>query len=100
MYVLPLVMGKGSFSGATIRIISYVRSRTLVLRVCDSYLAYDHYVRGKSPFLDSIFIICDFSDVFRTNLPSLFHKCQIEFPIDIKLGTQPISMAPYRMAPV
>ena len=40
-----------------------------------------------------------FSDVFPTNLPSLPSECDFKFSIDLELGTQPISKAPYHMAP-
>ena len=43
--------------------------------------------------------MCEFTDVFPDNLPSLPLNREIEFRIDILLGTVPISKAPCRIAP-
>ena len=40
-----------------------------------------------------------FPDVFPEDLPGLPTPREIEFSIELVLGTQPISIAPYRMAP-
>ena len=42
----------------------------------------------------------DYPDVFPEELPGLPPDRDIEFCIDITEGTQPISIPPYRMAPV
>ena len=44
-------------------------------------------------------VVCEFSDVFPEELPGLPPEREIEFCIDVVTGTDPISMAPYRMAP-
>ena len=44
-------------------------------------------------------MVCEYSDVFPEDLVSLPHHREIEFSIDLVLGTAPISMAPYRFAP-
>ena len=41
----------------------------------------------------------DFLDVFPDDLPGLSPERQLDFPIDLVLGTTPISLPPYRMAP-
>ncbi|WVZ97434.1 hypothetical protein U9M48_042973 [Paspalum notatum var. saurae] len=44
-------------------------------------------------------IVCDFPDVFPEELPSLPPDRDMEFSIELVLGTAPISKRPYRMAP-
>jgi len=50
--------------------------------------------------LEEIPIVSDFVDVFPEELPGLPPNREIEFTIDLLLGTGPISKAPYRMAPL
>ena len=45
-------------------------------------------------------ILSEFANVFLTDLPSIPPKREIKFCIDILPNTQPISIPPYRMAPV
>ena len=47
----------------------------------------------------SIRTVRDFPDVFPEDLPGLPPTREIDFAIDLIPGTQPISKAPYRMAP-
>ena len=43
--------------------------------------------------------MCDFIDVFPEELPGLPPVREMEFCLDLALGTAPISMSPYRFAP-
>jgi hypothetical protein len=43
-------------------------------------------------------VVKEFPDVFFEDLPGLPPDREIEFSIDLLLGTTPISKAPYRMA--
>ena len=45
-------------------------------------------------------IVCKFVDAFPEDLPGLPPIREIEFTIDLVPGTSPISIPPYRMAPV
>ena len=47
-----------------------------------------------------MWIVSDFLDVFVNELPGLPPKREIEFTIDFYLGTEPISIVPYRMTPL
>ena len=49
--------------------------------------------------LESVPVVSELSEVFRTNLPRLPPDRDIDFCIDVDTGTQPISIPPYRMAP-
>ena len=45
-------------------------------------------------------VVCEYADVFLEELLGLPPKREIDFTIELQLGTSPISMAPHRMAPV
>lgn len=62
-----------------------------------SYLCYDTHVESLT--FDSVPIVCEFLDVFLDDLPGIPPNFEIEFSINLEPGTQPISMAPYYMAP-
>ena len=47
-----------------------------------------------------VLVVSDFPDVFPDELLGLPPQREIEFKIDLYLGTEPISIAPYRMAPL
>lgn len=42
-------------------------------------------------------IVCDFPEVFLEDVSDLPPECEVEFSIELVLGTRPISMAPYYM---
>ena len=50
--------------------------------------------------LEDIPIVNEFPDVFPDELPGLPPDREIEFAIDLAPGTEPVSEALYRMAPV
>ena len=45
-------------------------------------------------------VVNEFFDVFPEDLPGLLPDREIEFEIELAPGTEPISITPYRMAPV
>ncbi|KAA3453430.1 DNA/RNA polymerases superfamily protein [Gossypium australe] len=49
--------------------------------------------------IESVPIVYEYPDVFPEELPGLPPVREIEFRIELALGTAPISIAPYRMAP-
>ena len=42
--------------------------------------------------------MCEYPDVFPDDLPGMPPKCDIEFIVDLLLGTAPIAKRPYRMS--
>ena len=44
-------------------------------------------------------VVCEFPDVFLDELPGLLPDRDVEFKIELVLGTAPISRRPYRMPP-
>ena len=62
------------------------------------YLAYIVEVREDDVRLEDIPVVREFPDVFQDDLPGLPPNREIDFQIELALGTEPISRAPYRMA--
>ena len=48
----------------------------------------------------AVLVMLDFQNVFLDELQRLPPQREIEFKIDLYPGTEPISIAPYRMAPL
>ena len=63
------------------------------------YLAYEVEVRDDDMRLEDIPVVREFPDVFPDDLPGLPPDREIDFQIELAPGTEPISRAPYRMAP-
>ena len=80
-------------------IISAITARKMLRRGCTGYLVVIRNVEAKAGVVKNVPMVCRFSDVFPEELPGLPPEREIEFCIDVVTGTDPISMAPYRMAP-
>jgi hypothetical protein len=51
------------------------------------------------PEIKDILVVCEFPDVFPDDLPGLPPERDVEFVIELKPGTTPISRRSYRMPP-
>jgi hypothetical protein len=51
------------------------------------------------PTLDQVPVVCEYPDVFPEELPGMPPDRDIEFIIELILGTAPIAQRPYRMNP-
>ncbi|KAG8478765.1 hypothetical protein CXB51_028636 [Gossypium anomalum] len=67
---------------------------------CDAYLAYVLDTKVSESKIESVPIVCEFSDVFLEELLGLPLIREVEFGIELVLGKTPISIAPYGMAPI
>ena len=45
-------------------------------------------------------VVCEYEDVFPNKLPGLPPHRDVDFVIELHLGTSPISMTPHRMASI
>nr|GFC20565.1 putative reverse transcriptase domain, aspartic peptidase domain protein [Tanacetum cinerariifolium] len=54
----------------------------------------------ESPNIENLSVVHEFADVFPDELHGLPSAKEIEFGIELIPGAEPISKAPYRMAPV
>ena len=50
--------------------------------------------------LDLPRVVCEYKDIFSDELPGLPPQRDVDFCIELHLGTLPISMTPHRMAPI
>ncbi|XP_052478411.1 uncharacterized protein LOC128033951 [Gossypium raimondii] len=71
----------------------------MISKGCEAFLAYilDTWEFGLK--LDQVSVVNKFEDVFPEELPSLPLEREVEFVNDLILGTMPISIPSYRMAP-
>jgi hypothetical protein len=51
--------------------------------------------KEDKPKLEDFSILCDFRDMFMDEIPELPPRRDIDFSIDLLLGSAPISKAPY-----
>ena len=75
-------------------------TRKMVRKGCEAYLAYViDTVKARSSVSD-IPTVSDFRDVFPEELSGLPPQREIEFAIDVVPSATPVSITPYRIAPV
>ena len=48
--------------------------------------------------IDKFQVVCKFPEVFPDEIPDVPPEREVEFSIDLVLGTKPVSMAPYHMS--
>ena len=84
---------------ATIPMISVMKVEKLIRDGCEAYLAFVTTDEGSKRELSEVPVVQDFQEVFLDELLGLPPRKEAEFTIELLPGTQPISKAPYRMAP-
>ncbi|XP_070039839.1 uncharacterized protein [Nicotiana tomentosiformis] len=94
----PIII-RGEVGTLVGKLISYLKARKLVSSECLAYLAHMQDMKIGSLVLESVPTVKEFSDVFLDDLQGIPPDREIEFGIDALLGTQPISIPPYRIAP-
>nr|GFC02625.1 putative reverse transcriptase domain, aspartic peptidase domain protein [Tanacetum cinerariifolium] len=82
------------------QIISALQARTLLSHGCESFLATIHDTTSDVPYIHDQPIVSEFPDVFPDELPGIPPVREVEFSIELIQGAEPISKAPYRMAPI
>ena len=99
----PQLVFQGDRPTSPVSIISCLQAHSILRKGGEAFLAYVSEV-GQGEVsdvveLDGIRAVRDFSDVFPDDLPGLPPQREIDFAIELAPGTEPISKAPYRMAP-
>ncbi|XP_012468883.1 uncharacterized protein LOC105786961 [Gossypium raimondii] len=77
-------------------VISALVAKKLVQKGCEVYLAYVNVSISRGSSVKDIRTIRDFLDVFPKELPRLPPNQEVEFSIELLLGTALVSIAPYR----
>ena len=80
--------------------LNIMQVKKLLRQGCEAYLAHVVDLNAESPSIERIPVVNEFRDVFPNELPGLPVDREIEFAIDLAPSTEPVSRAPYRMAPV
>ena len=65
---------------------------------CNIYVILVLNGKGVVEGLEHLPVVKDFVDVFPEDLPRMSSERELEFTIDLKLGTEPIARTPYRMS--
>nr|GFB58994.1 putative reverse transcriptase domain-containing protein [Tanacetum cinerariifolium] len=82
------------------QIISALQARTLLSHGCEGFLATIHDTTSDVPSIHEQPIVFEFPDVFPDELPRIPLVREVEFNIELIPGAEPISKAPYRLAPI
>nr|GFB39778.1 hypothetical protein [Tanacetum cinerariifolium] len=96
----PEFIYHGSLPGKSMQIISALQARTLLSHDCEGFLATIHDTTPDVPSIHDQPIVSEFIDVFPDELPGIPPVHEVEFNIELIPGAEPISKAPYRMAPI
>ena len=79
--------------------ISAMTAQRMLRKGYQGYLAYVVETGKEGTLVDKIPVVREFPDVFPNDIAGLPPEREVEFTIDLILGTEPISIPPYRMAP-
>ncbi|XP_070017402.1 uncharacterized protein [Nicotiana sylvestris] len=81
------------------RLISYLKAAKMINKGCIYNLVWVTDTNVEAPSLESVPVVNEFLDVFPDELTGIPLDREIDFGIDVMIGTQPISIPPYIMAP-
>ncbi|XP_076929221.1 uncharacterized protein LOC143593489 [Bidens hawaiensis] len=84
----------------SLRIISALKAQKFLSHGCEGFLTSVKSDSYEEPTIDSHPVVCEYADVFPKELPGLPQDREVEFTINLIPGAEPISKAPYRMAPL
>ena len=84
----------------TLSLINAMTAWKMLRKGCQGYLAFVVDRRQEGTRLEEIPIVKEFPNVFPDDLSGLPPDRAIDFVIELVPGTEPISIPPYRMAPV
>ena len=80
-------------------LINAMTASKMLRKGCQGYLAFVVDRRQEGTRLEDILIVKEFPDVFPDDISGLPPDREVEFTIDLILGTELISIPPYRMSP-
>ncbi|XP_070038241.1 uncharacterized protein [Nicotiana tomentosiformis] len=95
---LPGLEWNGSSVSTSNQVISFLKARHMVEKGCLAYLAYVWDTTAKTPAVDSVLVVQEFSDIFHSDLPGMPPDRDIDLCINLAPDNQPISISLYRIA--
>ncbi|XP_074328441.1 uncharacterized protein LOC141666349 [Apium graveolens] len=96
----PEFVYQGSQPKGDVKLISALKASKLLSKGCDGYLNFVKDTSKDEPHIEDYPIVKEYEDVFPDELPGLPPHREVEFTIELVPGAEPISKAPYRMAPL
>ncbi|XP_074291744.1 uncharacterized protein LOC141618539 [Silene latifolia] len=94
---------KVSYRGLVVKpkmkLITVMTLKSCLRKKCLLILCHVRDMRVDEPSASDIPLVGEFGDVFPDEIPGLLPKRDIDFSVELKPGTGPISKAPYRMRP-
>ena len=91
---------RGDRWSASSSIVSFLQARRMMRKGCVAFLAHVREAEKESLRIEEIRVVREYVDVFPEELPGLPPEREVEFGIELLPGTGPISIPPYRMAPL
>ncbi|XP_022958237.1 uncharacterized protein LOC111459523 isoform X1 [Cucurbita moschata] len=89
---------EGATSKRTLSVVTALKARKMICGGASAFLVSVTLDCSNEQTVSSVHIVREFTDVFPKDLPSLPPVREVDFGINLELGTAPISKAPYRMA--
>ncbi|KAD3642141.1 hypothetical protein E3N88_31365 [Mikania micrantha] len=96
----PLLVYQGTQPRKFLKIISALKAHKFLSHGCAGFLASVKVDSKNELSISDHPVVCEFPDVFPEKLPGVPPDREVEFTIDLIPGAEPISKAPYRMAPM
>jgi hypothetical protein len=87
----------GRNQGVSLRCISSLQLQKSMRKGCKLYAILAVNDKGMAKGLENLPVVREFADMFLEDLPGLLPERQLEFTIDLKPGTEPITRMPYQM---
>ncbi|XP_074297951.1 uncharacterized protein LOC141628754 [Silene latifolia] len=81
------------------KLIALMTLKSCLRKKCPFILCHIWDTRVEEPSSIDIPVVSEFGDVFSDEIPGLSPKRDIDFSVELKPGTGPISKAPYRIGP-
>ncbi|KAA3484045.1 Gag protease polyprotein-like protein [Gossypium australe] len=81
-------------------VISSMVAEKYLRKTYESCLAFVLNTQELEVKIESVPVVCEYPDVFPEELPGLPPVKEVEFGIELAPGTAPISIAPYKIAPL
>ncbi|XP_074343065.1 uncharacterized protein LOC141680861 [Apium graveolens] len=96
----PEFVYQGSQPKGDVKLISALKASKLLSKGCDGYLAFVKDTSKDEPHIEDYPVVREYEDVFPDELPGLPPHREVKFTIELVPGAEPISKAPYRVAPL
>jgi hypothetical protein len=88
----------GRNQGVFLRFVSSLPLQKSMHKGCNIYVILALNEKGVAKGLEHLSVVKEFADVFLEELPRMPPERELEFTIDLKLGTELIARTPYRMS--